>query len=104
MRIDVRNTCGIYSRIFPGEQMLLRGDFSRQGKPPYRVFIIGNIMRAVHKQGTADFRSFGIRFQRWQKLDESHSSWFKVDRHGGMDFVAAWVSEKLLKRNHPVES
>lgn len=62
MRIDVRNTCGIYSRIFPGEQMLLRGDFSRQGKPPYRVFIIGNIMRPSTNRGppTSGASAFGF--------------------------------------------
>lgn len=98
MRLDVAAGCRASSQMMSGELVLLKGDFGRQGQQPCLVFLVGTIVRSVVKPDSGGALSVGIRFQRWKKVEDKRGAWFKADADGGMSFVAAWISERLVKK------
>lgn len=98
MRVDVQAACRASCEMMSGELVLLKGDFSRQGQQPCPVFLVGTIVRSVASPDSGGAVSFGIRFQRWRKVEDKRGVWFKADADGGMNFVAAWISERLVKK------
>lgn len=92
LRIDFSEKSPILAKIAIEDEILLKGNFGTPGKDNY-VFVLANVVRIMPKPDMEGVVSVGCHFRSWRKVVEDRASqtWFRVDTHEGIGFVAQWL-------------
>ena len=98
MRLEVLDTCREYHGLHPKDVLLVKGDFSVQGKKSSPLSVVGTIVR-VNESEKQKVKILAVRFLRWLQLREDKGVWLKVDEQGGVPAIGVWIFQYLLERN-----
>lgn len=98
MRLEVLETCREYPALHARELLLIKGDFSVQGRKPAHLSVMGSIIR-VNESERQKIKALAVRFQRWLCEREDKGVWLKVDEQGGVPAIGVWIFQYLLERN-----
>lgn len=98
MRLEVSDSCREYYNLHPKDVLLIKGDFSAQGKKSSSLSVVGTIVR-VNESEKQKIKTLAVRFLRWLQLREDKGVWLKVDEQGGVPAIGVWIFQYLLERN-----
>lgn len=95
MRLDVRESSALCSRLAVNDPVLLRGDFSMTGTPN-PIYVRGVIVRSMPRLDEEGIIGFGCHFLAWRKVvSPIANTWFRADEQDGLGSIAEWLARKF---------
>lgn len=95
LRLDFPEKSPILEKMAVNDEILFKGDFGLP-KKPNEIFILGNIVRIMHRPEMEGIISVGCHFRAWRKVaGPGAQAWFRSDPQEGIGLIAQWLSRNF---------